>query len=109
MKLNKYQHLAMRTNANLGNMRDLEHAVMGLCTEVGEFANPFKRHIFYAKPLDTVNMIEELGDILWYTALAATALGTTLDEVAKINITKLSLRYPDKFSTNDAIERKDKL
>lgn len=76
---------------------DLLHAGIGLATEGGEFLDALKKHIFYGKPLDTVNLAEELGDILWYVALAMRALDTTFDEQMDINIKKLAVRYPEKF------------
>jgi len=36
--------------------------------------------------------LKELGDILWYVAAIAREFGTTLDEVARINIEKLTSR-----------------
>lgn len=83
----------MTTQQNI----DLLHAGIGLATEGGEFLDALKKHIFYGKPLDTVNLAEELGDILWYVALAMRALDTTFDEQMDINIKKLSARYPEKF------------
>ncbi len=76
---------------------DLLHAGIGLATEGGEFLDAMKKHIFYGKELDTVNLAEELGDILWYVALAMRALDTTFDEQMDINIKKLAARYPEKF------------
>ena len=83
----------MTTQQNI----DLLHAGIGLATEGGEFLDALKKHIFYGKELDTVNLAEELGDILWYVALAMRALDTTFDEQMDINIKKLSARYPEKF------------
>lgn len=83
----------------------LLHAGMGLCTESGEFMDMLKRHLIYGKPLDYVNAREELGDQMWYTALAIDVIRTTLDEVMTVNINKLKLRYPEKFSEACAIDR----
>ena len=83
----------------------LLHAGMGLCTESGEFMDMLKRHLFYGKPLDLVNAKEELGDSMWYIALAIDVISTTLNEVMTVNINKLKLRYPEKFSEGHAIER----
>lgn len=76
----------------------LLHAAMGLSTEAGEFMDMLKKHIFYGKPLDLVNAKEEIGDTMWYTALAIDVLQTTLDEVMTVNIEKLAFRYPEKFT-----------
>jgi NTP pyrophosphatase (non-canonical NTP hydrolase) len=81
------------------------HAILGIMTELGEFADPFKKFIFYGKPIDRTNAIEELGDLLWYVAIAAAALHTTIAEVQRVNIEKLSKRYPEKFTEFLAVNR----
>lgn len=42
-------------------------------------------------------MAEEAGDVLWYLAEIADALGITLEDIARRNIAKLRNRYPDGF------------
>ena len=65
-----YQQEAMRT-ANLKDFYfNLVHAQMGLTSEAGEFTDAVKKHRIYNKPLDIPNLIEEIGDILWFCALA---------------------------------------
>jgi NTP pyrophosphatase (non-canonical NTP hydrolase) len=83
----------------------LLHATLGLTTEVGEFADLLKRMLFYGKELDIPNGKEEIGDIQWYCGLAIDVLKTTLDEVQTMNITKLRIRYPEKFTEYDALNR----
>ena len=87
-------------------MIDLIHASMGLSTEAAEFTDAIKKHIFYGKELDTVNLKEEIGDILWYAAIALEALGSDFESVMQTNIDKLSARYPDKF-TEELAENRD--
>lgn len=84
---------------------DLLHAGMGLVTESGEFMDMLKKHIFYGKTRDEVNLKEEIGDVLWYAAIALEALGTSFDEVMERNIAKLKARYPEKFTEENAINR----
>lgn len=83
----------------------LLHAAIGMATESGEFLDALKKHLFYGKPLDTVNLIEELGDQLWYIAIAMDALGTDFDTVQQTVINKLKVRYPDKYSDESALNR----
>ena len=45
-----------------------------MVTEVGEIIDTYKRHWFYKKELDIKNLIEEVGDVLWYVAVAYKAL-----------------------------------
>ena len=52
--------------------------------------------------------MKELGDVAWYLALTADAIGCTLEEVLETNIKKLESRYPDgKFEAGKSIYRKD--
>jgi NTP pyrophosphatase (non-canonical NTP hydrolase) len=83
----------------------LLHAGMGLVTESAEFLDMLKKHIFYGKPIDIINAKEEVGDNLWYAAVAIDVLKTTFDEVMGGNIEKLRKRYPEKFTEENAINR----
>jgi len=83
----------------------LLHAGMGLCTEAAEFVDALKKWIFYGKELDNINLKEEIGDTAWYVALAVDVLNTTFDEVLSCNIAKLKKRYPEKFTSDAAINR----
>ena len=84
----------------------LTHASLGLCTEAAELADAVKKHIFYGKPLDKVNLIEEIGDILWYSAIVLDACQSSFDDAMDKNIAKLRKRYPQGiFSASKAIHR----
>lgn len=83
----------------------LLHAAIGMVTEASEFIDAMKKHLFYRKPLDEVNLKEELGDVLWYVAIAMDALDTDFPtEMARV-IKKLRTRFPDKFTDNGALFR----
>lgn len=81
------------------------HALFGLITETGELVDAFKKHIFYGKPLDIVNVAEELGDLMWYVALLCDAAGVDLDEAIRLVLQKLRVRYPEKFTEQQAQTR----
>ena len=87
-----------------GNIR-LLHGAIGLCTESGEFVDALKKHVFYGKPLDRVNLAEELGDLFWYMAIIANELGVDFDSVMDTNVKKLKARYGAKFSEVKAVDR----
>lgn len=59
----------------------LLHGAIGLVTETAELLDSLKKTIFYGKPLDKVNIIEELGDILWYLSLVLKDRGITYDQL----------------------------
>lgn len=83
----------------------LLHAAIGMCTESGEFIDQLKKHIFYGKPLDKVNLKEEIQDTLYYIGIAMDELGTDFDKEQVKNIAKLRARYGDKFTSEAAINR----
>lgn len=83
----------------------LTHAAMGVCTESAELLDAIKKHLYYGKDLDTINIKEELGDIMWYIALACDTLDISLEDIMKINIEKLSKRYPEGYTDKHAINR----
>ena len=80
-----------------GNIR-LLHAAMGLSTEAGEFLDSMKKHLFYGKPLDKINLAEELGDLFWYCAIVADEFGVEFEQIMERNIEKLKARYGDRFN-----------
>lgn len=51
------------------------HHSMGFATEMGELIDALKKHYIYGKPLDEVNVMEEIGDALWYVAGMANHAG----------------------------------
>lgn len=84
--------------------KDLLHAAMGVLTEAGEILEALVSAM-EGKPLDRVNLVEEMGDIEWYMALFYRTLGTTPEEVREINIRKLRARFPVAFTEDSAINR----
>lgn len=96
---------AMNERLHDDGIKRLLHAGIGLSTEAGEFLDALKKHIFYGKPLDKVNLAEEMGDMFWYMAIVASELGFEFEEVMEKNITKLKARYGEKFSEEKAEKR----
>ena len=108
MTINEYQSLAMTTkNPELQDKELLMNSVMGLCGESGEVIDVVKKHIFHGHPLNREKLIDELGDVSWYLAECATALGITLEDIFTHNIDKLKKRYPEGFSTERSINREE--
>lgn len=83
----------------------LLHGGMGCVTEAGELLDNLKKHIFYGKPIDEVNLMEEIGDIFWYSAIILDVLGYEWVKVMQLNIQKLQARYPQKFEADQALIR----
>ena len=107
MRLNEYQELAQRTsNRALDKKGHLFNGVLGLAGEAGECADLMKKHYFQDGRLFVDDLEDELGDVLWYVAETAAALGLTLEEVAVRNVEKLKKRYPAGFEAERSLHRK---
>lgn len=104
LKSKNYIEIANRMMAS-PTVIDIDHAITGIYTEGAEMADAFKRYKYYGTELDTVNLKEEVGDLLWYTQLLCYALGTTLDEAMDVNEAKLKARFGDKFTEEAAVNR----
>lgn len=106
MTVNEYQKLAMTTlNPALRDKDVLINGVMGLCGEAGEVIDLVKKHLAQGHELKRDEMIKELGDVAWYLAETATALGVDLETVFQGNIDKLKKRYPEGFDSNKSLNR----
>src|SRR5574337_1884659 len=103
MDMDAYQAHAVRSAAEVEDERIV--SALGLCGESGEYADLIKKSYAQGHPWNQDAAIEEVGDILWYVAYAAYALGVTLSEVAARNEAKLSRRYPDGFRAELSILR----
>ena len=87
----------------------LMHMLLGLAGEVGELVDAIKKWIIYRKPLDRVNLREELGDIEFYLEGIRQVFHIERSTVLEANIAKLSDRYKKLvYSDQAAQERVDK-
>jgi len=87
----------------------LWHMSSCVCGEAGELFDAIKKKAIYNKPIDRVNVVEELGDLEFYLEGLRQGLGITRQETIDQNIAKLTKRYESgKFSNQQAQERKDK-
>lgn len=107
---NDYQRAAMRTASgmNYENHGMLMNGVLGLCGESGEVADLVKKGTFQGHELDKEHIAEELGDVSWYLAVAAHAIGYDLGDIFQMNIDKLAKRYPEGFSKERSLNREGK-
>lgn len=107
MTLNEYQALARRTqNKELTPVDRREHALKGMCSEVGEIHGAYQK-VYQGHEVNTDDVIKELGDVMWFVAEMADALGVDLDDVATRNIDKLRKRYPEGFDADKSINREE--
>ena len=78
------------------------HSVVGIATESTELLEAMD---LYDPDLDYTNLLEEFGDIDWYKAIGVDTIGGDWEDILTKNIAKLKARFPDKFTSEDAINR----
>lgn len=106
MTINEYQKEALRTEKGMSKEYPrLLNGLMGLSGEAGEALDVLKKHLFQEHWLDRLHLAKELGDVAWYLAVSADALGFTLEEIFQMNVDKLRARYPDGFDANRSRNR----
>lgn len=115
MTANEYQVLAARTiSKSLTSWGATQHALFGMASEVGELHGIFQKKLQhgYILGLDSVDpdaehVKKEVGDILWFVAEFCTANDWDLEDIMQMNIDKLKARYPDGFSVEKSLHRKE--
>ncbi len=107
MTFEKYKQIQQRTESTVDEPNEIriDHATDGIVTEAGELKDNIKKYKWYGADIDRANLKEELGDLLWYFALACNVLNCTLEELIDMNVEKLTIRYPEKFSADNAAFR----
>ena len=106
MNSEEYKAEVLRTYAQSDDPKEkLTLAALGLTGESGEVADHVKKALFQGHAIDPDHIAKELGDILWYIALACDAVGYSLDEVMQLNVEKLRKRYPNGFDVERSIHR----
>ena len=92
----EYQRKAAET-AIFPKEKALEYLTLGLTGEAGEIANKVKKFIRDGYDREELiakqnEVLDELGDVLWYVAAVAEVMGSNLEAVAKDNLWKLAER-----------------
>lgn len=88
---------------------DTMHMLLGAMTELGELGTTIKAYLFYRKPIDHENLVEELGDVEFFLEGLRQRLRITREETLAHNINKLNRRYGSgSFSNEQAQARADK-
>lgn len=105
--------VASRTKDLTTSQSNLIHMAMGISGESGEMLDIVKKHFAYDKPLNILELVEELGDIVFYIQGMLNVLdqpyAQDISDLMRINTYKLTARYPaGHYTDKDALERKDK-
>ena len=108
MILSDYQTAAALTSGAYGDGISANRSIwaaISLGGEVGELLNLIKKKYNHGHDIPVEKLLEEIGDCLWYLSEFCSAVGASLDEVARHNLAKLQDRYPAGFSEKASINR----
>jgi NTP pyrophosphatase (non-canonical NTP hydrolase) len=95
--------------------RAIEYPVVGLANEAGEALGVVKKAIRGDYSLNVADenfsahhkhlLIDEIGDVLWYAAIALYDLDSTLEEAMEMNILKVNRRKAAGLLKGDGSDR----
>lgn len=106
MDLKKYQKMCESTAVHYKS-KDLEIATWGLGVsgEAGDIASCIKKYYAHKNRGVKDGIKENIGDMLWYTAMVCNFFDWQLEDILNENQKKLALRYPKGF-TYERAQRK---
>ena len=108
MDIIEYQEKAERTvNNDLIFREQISNLCMGLAGETGEVVDYLKKCLYHDHKLYKQDLIKELGDVMWYLTNIATFFKIPMTYILDENIKKLEERYPEGFSEEKSINRKE--
>jgi len=67
-------------------------AALGINGEAGEVSEPIKKFLRDGKPVNSQELLLELGDVLYYTCWLAEYYGYSLQDIMDANVEKLTER-----------------
>jgi|TARA_R100000482_G_C5115335_1_gene142731 NTP pyrophosphatase (non-canonical NTP hydrolase) len=104
--LNNYQMKARKFSIYPERMK-IMYPALGLAGEAGEVADKVKK--IYRDGRDDArfkgDIAREIGDVLWYCSALADDLGFSLQQIAEMNIYKLSCRMNKGTIVGDGDDR----
>ena len=117
-KVKEYEQFVVscfNENPTNNKVLDFIHMTMALMSESGEFADIVKKAVFHSKEISKVDLVDELGDVLFYFMNIFHFLGFTIDDVMEANLIKIRERYPEgrgknyNFGTRNKAEEKKRI
>lgn len=97
MTINEYQKEALKTESEMA--KEYPRVLNGLIEAIDILKKPIH-------PLDKEHLAKELGDVAWYIAISADAIGYDLETILQMNVDKLRARYLEGFDPERSMHRK---
>jgi NTP pyrophosphatase (non-canonical NTP hydrolase) len=99
MNLKEYQEICKKTAKT--DFKTTEEEILtwgcGIAGEAGDIASCIKKTFAHKKDVKE-GIKENIGDMLWYTAMICNFFNWNLQEVLQENIEKLKKRFPEGFN-----------
>lgn len=93
LTMNDYQLMALDYAVYNDEAHAIIYPALGLAGETGEVIEKVKKHLRDGKAVyRDVEVLKELGDVLWYLSVLSDDLGWSLADVASTNLDKLKSR-----------------
>ena len=99
MTFDEYQKKAITTDISIRDNKGIESLafmdkILGLTGEAGEVADKFKKMLRdknnpFLNPDERLEVVKEIGDVLWYISAIAGYLDVSFDDVAELNLKKV--------------------
>ena len=116
MNMNEYQREAQRESwhprgsETKNTVDEVSYNTIALCNEAGEFADIVKKSMRGDYDINDKGTRKaaalELGDVLWYLARLADELGYPLEQVAAMNLAKISQRKIMREENEEAFQER---
>jgi NTP pyrophosphatase (non-canonical NTP hydrolase) len=105
-RMSSYTQEVLRTYVGQPTVQDkLTLGALGLAGEAGEVVDAIKKWLYQGHGLCPDNLLDEIGDVLWYLTLICHALDCTLDDAIAYNRAKMHRRYPHGFDAERSKQR----
>ncbi len=103
MDLKEYQKLCKLTARKGKDVNeDLCNWGLGVSGEAGDIASCIKKLIFHQNDSIKDGIKENIGDMMWYSAMICNSLEWDFEKILEKNIKKLKERYPKGFGEVEA-------
>ena len=103
MDLKEYQKLCKVTAKKFEDKNEeLTAWGLGVAGEGGDVASCIKKLIFHKNEGIRDGIKENIGDLMWYSAMVCNVLEWDFQELLQENIEKLKKRFPEGFTEKDA-------
>jgi NTP pyrophosphatase (non-canonical NTP hydrolase) len=109
LNLEEYTKFTLTTaqypGAGTHSFEEIVYLTLGLASESGEVAGKLKK-IIRGDRVEPEAFVSEVGDVLWYLVRICDNLNISLEQLADLNVSKLSHRVADNTIKGDGdVER----